>query len=68
MISKIRSSRALFLVAASMFMLVGIVPVIAQEAVSETRFGEVVDVQLVNVEAWVTDSKGNPVLPHHRRL
>ena len=25
------------------------------------RFGEVVEVQLVNVEAWVTDGKGNPV-------
>ena len=25
------------------------------------RFGETVDVQLVNVEAWVTDREGNPV-------
>jgi VWFA-related protein len=25
------------------------------------RFGEVVEVQLVNVEVWVTDGKGNPV-------
>jgi VWFA-related protein len=25
------------------------------------RFGEVVEVQLVNVEAWVTDGKGNPI-------
>ena len=25
------------------------------------RFAEVVEVQLVNVEAWVTDGKGNPI-------
>ncbi len=32
----------------------------AQEPASG-RFGEVVDVRLVNVEAWVTDADGNPV-------
>ena len=62
MISKICLSRALFCLAASMPMIVGVAPVIAQEVAAGTRFGEVVDVQLVNVEAWVTDSKGNPVL------
>ncbi len=34
----------------------------AQQDVADVGFGEVVDVQLVNVEAWVTDSKGSPVL------
>ena len=34
----------------------------AQQDVADATFGEVVDVQLVNVKAWVTDSKGNPVL------
>lgn len=33
-----------------------------QEATEAGRFGEVVDVQLVNVEAWVTDAGGDPVL------
>lgn len=35
---------------------------VAQQEVVEAQFGEVVEVQLVNVEAWVTDSRGNPVL------
>lgn len=30
-------------------------------ASGETAFGETVDVQLVNVEVWVTDRQGNPV-------
>lgn len=34
----------------------------AQQDAADVGFGEIVDVQLVNVEAWVTDSKGNPVL------
>lgn len=46
-------------------MLLGIatgLPLLAQTEVADATFGEVVEVQLVNVEAWVTDSKGNPVL------
>ena len=38
------------------------VPAGAQQDVADATFGEIVDVQLVNVEAWVTDSKGNPIL------
>ncbi len=34
---------------------------LAAQAPEPYRFGEVVDVQLVNVEAWVTDDTGNPV-------
>jgi VWFA-related protein len=34
---------------------------LAAEGEEPYRFGEVVEVQLVNVEAWVTDGKGNPV-------
>ncbi len=34
---------------------------IAAQPPEAYRFGEVVDVQLVNVEAWVTDRKGNPI-------
>jgi VWFA-related protein len=34
---------------------------IAAQPPESYRFGEVVDVQLVNVEVWVTDGKGNPI-------
>jgi len=59
--SKICLFRALFRVAPLMLMVVATAPVAAQE-VADATFGEVVDVQLVNVEAWVTDTKNNPVL------
>ncbi len=37
-------------------------PATGQEASAETpAFGETVDVQLVNVEVWVTDRQGNPI-------
>jgi len=62
MLLKNCSLPTLFRVAASMLTIVGVAPVIAQEEASDARFGEVVEVQLVNVEAWVTDGKGNPVL------
>ena len=34
----------------------------AQQDIADATFGEIVEVQLVNVEAWVTDSRGNPVI------
>jgi VWFA-related protein len=33
----------------------------AQQPAEEYQFSEVIDVQLVNVEVWVTDGKGRPV-------
>ncbi len=36
-------------------------PAAAQEPSETPAFGETVDVQLVNVEVWVTDREGNPV-------
>lgn len=60
--SRIRSSRLRGLAATFLFASTLMSASWAQQDVADVGFGEIVDVQLVNVEAWVTDPQGNPVL------
>jgi VWFA-related protein len=47
--------------AVSVLMLAGAAALVAQTAPTDTEFGERVDVNLVNVEVYVTDKGGHPV-------
>lgn len=60
--SIVRPLAPLTRIAVAVFSIVLTVPALAQDESPDINFGEVVDVQLVNVEAWVTDGQGNPVL------
>lgn len=60
--SKTSSVSVLIALAALLWASTDSAPIAAQQEVADATFGEVVEVQLVNVEAWVTDAKNNPVI------
>ena len=59
---EIRGTAALGAVLTAAFVLILPAAVAQPEAAGTTTFGDSVDVQLVNVEVWVTDADGNAVL------